>query len=254
MIDEQCALALHLGTYAAAVENMLRRMVDEDFSGEKYWLHQVEIRLQPGELSPGVGGELSGWFGDVPLTKLTELGARAVRYVNTHESVGSISLVIDPQVITRIRTIPLPTEAAILPTTAAATQAVIRATSDLEAAEHLRPDTTGVPEDQILHSSLKATLAARRGLVEGRAVEIAQQMQRYRGRQAAISASLTDALANAYLIDVNTQVREKFTSVLPTETDPIEYHDQFRLMAGLLARPDTVVQQFEVASRRAPIR
>lgn len=251
-IDEQCSLALHLGTYAAAVENTMRRMRDQDFSNEKYWLHQVEIRLHPGDLSPGVSGELSTWFGDVPLTKLTELGARAVRYVNAQEAVGSISLVIDPQVITKIRTIQLPVAAAILPATEAGDQAVILATNDLEAAEQLRPDITGVPESQIFDSSLKATLAARRGMADGRAVEIAQQIQLYRGRQAEIWASLTEALVDAYLFDVNTQVREQFTSVLPTETDPIRYHDRFRLMASLLAQPAAVVQRFEGASWRVP--
>lgn len=67
-LDRKCALALHGGTYAAAVENMLRRMRNEDTSVQRYWLHQVEITLHPGDLDLDVDvhAELAELWGTCP--------------------------------------------------------------------------------------------------------------------------------------------------------------------------------------------
>jgi hypothetical protein len=252
MIDEKCSLALHLGTYAAAIENMLRRMADQDSPNCRYWLHQVEVCLQPGDLAPGVRSELSGWFGDVHITELAKLRARAVRYVNTQEAVGSISLAIDPGVITRVRTIALPLVATALPASATAERAVTHAVAELAEAEQLRPDTTGLSEDEIFDSEWRASLdaARRQGDADNRVVEVARQMNRYRDRQREIGSTLEGALVDAYLVDVNTQVRDRFTRVMPPDADPVEYHQRFREMASVLALPLEVVRQFDGASWR----
>jgi hypothetical protein len=252
-IDQKCSLALHLGTYAAAVENMLRRMADQDSPNHQYWLHQVEIQLQHGDLLTGVGSELATWFGDVQLTKLTERGARAIRYVNTYEDAGSISLAIDPRVITRVRTIQMPTAAAALPNTAVGEQAVTLAADNLAAAEQLRPEATGVPADQIFDSNLAIFLEEAKGrAIADSARAYAQQMERYRDRQGEVWSSLESALVDAYLSNVNTQMRNRLTRVIPTHTEPAEYHERFRTMAGFLVRPLMVVQQFETATWRTP--
>ncbi|TQC41308.1 hypothetical protein EEB14_55695 [Rhodococcus sp. WS4] len=241
-IDARCSLALHLGTYAAAVENVMRRMADEDSPDHEYWLHQVEIRLRPDELSPGVGSELRGMFGAVSAAELAL--HRAVRYVNVHEAAGSISLAIDPQVITRVCTIRLPVVEAV-PLVLAGEQAVTLAAADLAAAERLRPDTTGVPADQIFDSKWELHAAQVRGDVDSRAREIVPQMERYRDRQSEIWSTLERALVDAYLIDVNPQIRDRLTRVIPKNLEPGRYHERFRSMAGLLVRPRTVVEQFE---------
>ncbi|MDP8017657.1 hypothetical protein [Prescottella equi] len=253
MIAERTSLALHLGTYAAAIENMLRRMADEGSPSDRYWLHQVEVRLQPGDLSPVVHRELAGWFGAVHISQLSQLDARAARYVNTHEAVGSISLAIDPSVIARVRTIPLPVASASLPACTAGETAATHAVAELAAAEHLRPDTTGLRDDQIFGSPLLASLEANAGKpeVDDRVLQVAQQMSRYRERQHAIGSALEGTLVEAYLADVNTQVRERFTRVMPTRDCPLEYHERFREMAGLLVQPHQVVQQFDAAPWRS---
>jgi hypothetical protein len=46
------SLALHLGTYESAIENMLRRLHDQDIGNPntiRYWLHRVQIRLKPND-------------------------------------------------------------------------------------------------------------------------------------------------------------------------------------------------------------
>ncbi|MEU2004581.1 hypothetical protein ACH47B_26625 [Rhodococcus sp. NPDC019627] len=252
-IDERCSLALHLGTYAAAVENVMRRMADEDSLDHEYWLHQVEIRLRPEELFPGVNGELSGMFGAVSAAELARRGALAVRYVNTHEAAGSISLAIDPQVITRVRTIQLSAAPAAPLATKAGEQAVILATEKLATAEQLRPDITGVPEDQIFDSESTVFLEEATGrAVSDSARKYAQQMERYRDRRAEIWSSLEGALVDAYLTDVNPQMRKRLTRVIPNNTETEKYHERFRMMAGLLVQPRIVVEQFETALWRTP--
>jgi hypothetical protein len=255
IIEAKTSLALHLGTYAAAIENMLRRMRDQDSPSHQYWLHQVQIRLQHADLAQGVHSELSGWFGDVPMTALTDLGARAARYVNVHEAPGSISLAVNPQVIKRVRTIPLSTTTAVLPATEAGKQAVERADADLVAAQRLQPDTTGIPEDQVFESELDIF----RAKVRGRAVsdeakqfteQFAPQFRKYHDRQREIWSNLRTALTDVYLPGVTPQQRDRLLSVIPADVEPEQYHQRLRELAGLMKLPHAVVGQFETVSWR----
>ena len=98
-----------------------RRADRRDGSPVQYWLHRVQIHLEPGDLTPGVGEELADFMGNVPLSMLHERGgARAVRYVNTNEADGSISVAIEPAVIATVATIEIPVESVAIETAAAA--------------------------------------------------------------------------------------------------------------------------------------
>ena len=176
MIKAYTLLALHLGTYAAAIDNMLRRMHDEDSTTLQYWLHEVQIHLHPDDLATGIHNELSGQFGGVPIAALTALGAKAARYINSQEAPGSISLAIDPAVIVRVRSISLSTTA--LPATVEGEDAVARANADLVAAQQLQPDTTGIPEDQLFSSPVDIMRARYAGrVVSGEAVRRSDAIQ-----------------------------------------------------------------------------
>ncbi|MBF6227128.1 hypothetical protein IU470_18705 [Nocardia abscessus] len=256
-VEVNTSMALHLGTYAAAVENMLRRMHDEDTTPEQYWLHQVQIRLKEAELAPDVRGELSEWFGGVPLTKLSDLGARAVRYVNVHEAPGSISLAIDPRVIMRVRTISLPTPTTVLPATEAGKQAVELAVSELLAAQRLLPDTTGLAKGQYFHSELDLLLAQLKGRavseeVIQRTKEFAPRFRESQDRKDEIRSKLRTELAGIYVPEVTPQLRERLCAAIPTVTEPAEFHQRLRELAGLIALPDLVVGQFQTAPWRTP--
>jgi hypothetical protein len=141
-IATKLSLAVHLGTYEAAIENILRRLGDQDHANlfeTRYWLHRVEIKLGPNDLHPDVVDEFCIYFGDVELEQVQALGARAVRYVNCHEAIGSVSLAIDPAVVGAVSTIALPvTEAALAETADAAA-----ATERMVASTHRADDDTG---------------------------------------------------------------------------------------------------------------
>ncbi|WP_083863381.1 hypothetical protein [Nocardia exalbida] len=241
-VDQHLAktsLALHLGTYAAAIENMLRRMRDQDSPSHQYWLHQVQIRLQHADLAQGIHSEFSGWFGDVPMTALADLDARAARYVNVHEAPGSISLAVNPQVIIRVRTIPLSMTTAVLPATEAGEQAVEHTDADLAAAQQLRPDTTGIPEDQVFESELDIFCAEVRGCaVSDKAKEFteqfAPQFRKYHDRQREVWSNLRTTLTDVYLAGVTPQQCDRLLSVIPADVEPEQFHRRLRELAGRL--------------------
>ncbi|MGW6697526.1 hypothetical protein [Nocardia sp. NPDC055049] len=246
IIARKTSLALHVGTYAAAIENMIRRMHHQPAQGGRYWLHQVEIQLQPGELAPDVHDELCDLAGGVALTALSDLGAKAVRYVNTFEAKGSISLAVTQQVISRIRTKPLPVPAAVVPVAPVAEHAIGRAIADLAHVEQLRPDPAGLPEDQIFDSGLDIALAEHGGrIVVDEAKQYTQQLEMYEDRQLEIRSTLRTDLLNAYLPRVTVQLRDELRNLISLGDDLREYHQQVRELFSLVAQPFEVIRQFE---------
>jgi hypothetical protein len=245
MIVGKLSLALHLGTYGAAVESALRRRRDQDFDGRSYWLHQVEISLKTGDLHPEVGGELNGSIGDVSLNELVARDAHAVRYVNTHESAGSISLAVDRSVIISVRTISLPPPSLVMRASTATTEAVEHTLAQLAEAEGLRPDTAGIPDKEIPRSVIGAKLAQLHGEQDPRLMEVAVQQETYDDRQREIWATLEKCLLDEYLVGVNTQVRSLFAAACRLGGDPYEYHEQVRGLSALLRQPRTVIDAFE---------
>lgn len=110
---EQKTKALHLGTYEAAIENMLRRMADQDETDSQFFLYRV--RLDPDAIiAPGIHAEPTDWIGDVQASALGGPGTGAFRYVNTHEDPSSVSLAVTIDAIEAVQriSIPVPTAGA----------------------------------------------------------------------------------------------------------------------------------------------
>lgn len=99
--------AMHLGTYEAAIENMLRRMTNQDGADHQFYLYRV--RLSPhAAIEPGVHTEPTNFVGDVQLAEMCALGINTFRYVNTHEDPSSISLAVTLDSILAVQGIPMP--------------------------------------------------------------------------------------------------------------------------------------------------
>lgn len=254
LLEQHTSLAVHVGTYEAAIENMLRRLHDQDRqdgSPVQYWLHRVQIHLEPGDLAPNVCEELADFMGNVPLSMLHKRGgARAVRYVNTNEADGSISVAIDPAVIATVTTIEIPVESVAVETAAAAAAAAKAVTALAEIA-HLRADTTEIDNMSLrFPSALEQKFPDAADPERQRIEAIAEQLHAYNSRREQIWAELTTTLESEYLPEVNDQVRERFHDALAHTDDPVEYHRNFRLMAALLARPHDVIAELA----HAPVR
>lgn len=255
LVEQHTSRAVHVGTYEAAIENMLRRLHDEDGqdgSPIRYWLHRVQIHLKPGDLAPDVGEELADWMGNVPLSMLPERGgARAVRYVNTNEADGSISVAIDPAVISTIASIEIPVKSIAIETAAAAA-ASAKAAAALAEIAPLRPDTTGIDNmDLRFPSTLRRKFPDPADPERQRIESVAEQLNAYERQRQHIWCELKATLESEYLPELNDQVRRRFHDALPRTGDPVDYHRSFRLMAALLARPRDVIAELARAPARS---
>jgi len=99
--------ALHLGTYEAAIHNMLRRIVDHHDRDEQFFLYRVYLRPEV-VLAPGWTIDPSNFVGDVYLDESFPPGAEAGRYVNYHEDPGGLSLAIQPSAVATTQRIAIP--------------------------------------------------------------------------------------------------------------------------------------------------
>lgn len=105
--ERQRKKALHVGTYEAAIHNLLRRISDQPEPETRYNLYRVKLRPDV-IVAPGAGDELVDWMGDVPLSRACPPGIDAARYVNQHEDVGGISLALGRTALLAVQRIELP--------------------------------------------------------------------------------------------------------------------------------------------------
>jgi hypothetical protein len=97
--------ALHLGTYEAAIESMLRRMRDQADGGSQFYLYRVKLR---DALIFEAGWRDENHAEAAQITQ-RELGdVDAIRYLNVHEAPGSISLAVHRCAIDAIQQVALP--------------------------------------------------------------------------------------------------------------------------------------------------
>lgn len=105
--NTQKTKALHLGTYEAAIENMLRRMRSQGDASDQFYLYRVLLRGDC-EIEPGVSKEPTNFVGDAHLADYCAPGVNVLRYVNVHEDPSSVSLAIDSSAIESVQRIPIP--------------------------------------------------------------------------------------------------------------------------------------------------
>lgn len=125
-VSRQRGKALHIGTYEAAIHNMLRRISGQNDGSRQFWLYRVH--LKPGiRLRPGWITDPGDWVGDVPLTTVCPPGVDATRYLNRSEDPGGISLALGPTAIASTQQIQVPIPAATDPAEAARALAAFNA-------------------------------------------------------------------------------------------------------------------------------
>ena len=105
--ERQRAKSLHVGTYEAAVHNMLRRIADQDDHGSQFYLYRVHlaptITVHEGWLI-----DPSNFMGDVILDDVCPPGIDVTRYLNYHEDPGGLSLALGRTAIASTQQIAIP--------------------------------------------------------------------------------------------------------------------------------------------------
>ncbi|MFI7529709.1 hypothetical protein [Nocardia salmonicida] len=219
--------ALHVGTYEAAIENMLRHMNETAEVGVVFYLHRVQVTLRPGDIEAGYRDEINQIAAQITLEQLENDDLLALRYLNVHESWGSLSLAIDPAVIEAVQTLQLPIPALTPPPEGEHLER-LRQLDAVAAAAAAADSPTALDK-------LIAKHDARRPVDQA-----PPPKPRYQP-----SSDGLDYMAETYLTGVGSVVREEFCRGL-TEgakdiTDPADLYRQFVAFSVLLTQPDAVV-------------
>lgn len=111
--DRQRSQALHVGTYEAAIHNMLRRMDDQGDRESQFYLYRVRLKPSVVVRKDWVI-DPSKLMGDLPLEEVCPAGVDVARYLNYREDPGGLSLALGRDSIASVQSIaiPLPTEGA----------------------------------------------------------------------------------------------------------------------------------------------
>ncbi|MDX2587481.1 hypothetical protein PV349_29445 [Streptomyces sp. WI04-05A] len=103
----QRAKALHIGTYEAAVHNMLRQIRDQ--ADQRSQFHLYRVRLKPSVVvREGWLVDPSNFVGDVVLDEVCPPGVDAARYLNYHEDPGGLSLALGRDAIASVQRVAVP--------------------------------------------------------------------------------------------------------------------------------------------------
>lgn len=103
----QRAKALHIGTYEAAVHNMLRRMQNQADRGSQFYLYRVHLKPSVA-VREGWLIDPSDFVGDVVLDEVCPPGIDVARYLNYHEDPGGLSLALGRHAIAGVQRVAIP--------------------------------------------------------------------------------------------------------------------------------------------------
>jgi hypothetical protein len=227
--------ALHLGTYETAIESMLRKMRDEDAGGAQFWLYRVALRGDGTRIKPGYWNENEENISQITQEELGDWDV--IRYLNTWESPGSISLAVRHQSLAAVQGIRLPVQALSSGAAPSLVREIARIRDHISQIEATRQDEP----DQMERFSQR--MAARHGASLPREPTPEQQD---------LDASISKLIEDEYLPGISLPVREKFSNAMlawrqsrEMEPDDISFIERFALMATALTRPGDIHQALD---------
>jgi hypothetical protein len=103
----QKSKALHLGSYEAAIENMVRRIRNQGDDGAQFYLYRVQL-TRGCVIEPGIHPEPTDWLGDANLADVCRPDVQVLRYVNVHEDPSSVSIAIKLNAIHAVQGMAIP--------------------------------------------------------------------------------------------------------------------------------------------------
>jgi hypothetical protein len=238
MVEQATTKALHLGTYQAAIENMLRRMRNQADGRAQFYLYRVAVRIDPGKINEGYRDENDEVAALLTVADLNEADLDAVRYLNVHEATGTLSLVVRPSCIAATHSIPIPIDDLALTPSAdlLARLAEVEVQLERNAQEHAALPT--FDQHQLTRTRI--------GVVpdpDG----IAERAQEIELRGYGLWADLENVLSEHYLGDVSPVVAHDFRSAVSAwrrrgDADVVACAERFALLASLLIRQHEVMR------------
>jgi hypothetical protein len=232
--EKELNKALHVGTYEAAIENMLRRIKDQRDEPGAFYLHRVGLKIDPARINEGFRDE-----NEEPASQLTTMdpdaeGLDAVRYLNTYEAIGSLSLAVVPEAIAWVQTLKLPAPS-LAPTHSKPLVQLLDATQEqLDALRSVRADLSSIPPRQLrLIRSLGEP--GHSGVVAANTVHSEKVYE--------LRAKVEQALCEEYLKGISPVVANEFVQAMVCPDDmPVRFYaDFFAASAVALTDPGAVI-------------
>ncbi|WP_341976848.1 hypothetical protein [Microbacterium sp. LWO13-1.2] len=241
-IAEPTSKALHVGTYEAAIENMLRRMNDELDSHSQFYLYRVALNLDPTRINDGFRDENHEIASDITTHELDEQDLLAVRYLNVHEAIGTLSLAIRPQAILAVQRIALPVPRLAMPVDPAIDDGIRQA---MTASRRLSDAADALP----------VTPIERRKMELGMKPDPTGAAKHYREVRHSYNDAvrrLEQRLEDAYLPFASALVRRAFTKAAAHwQSDGLEeYVTLYRTLAALVEHAQDVIEEVAVQGWR----
>lgn len=237
-IRRAASRALHLGTYEAAIENMLRRMRDQADDASQFYLYRVAVQADPERINQGYRDENAEEASQLGLADLDADDLDVVRYLNVHEAVGSLSLAIRSECIVATQRLAIPVEEL-----AGAPSAELKVRLDkLEARRaQLEQDRAGLPK--LDRSQMVRMRIGRTSDPDGMAGRVAELDRR--GWE--LWRDLDNALTDGYLGGVSPVVADDMRQAVSawrrhSADDGITaYRQRFAMLAALLTRSHEII-------------
>ncbi|MDE1656472.1 MULTISPECIES: hypothetical protein [Actinomycetaceae] len=114
-VEEQRDVALHVGTYEAAVHNMIRRIGFECDGGKQFYLYRVVLN-EAAVIADDIPLDPAPAFGKLKFSsEYFPQGADILRYINLHEDPGSLSLALRREAIRSVVRYKIPIWAGVAP-------------------------------------------------------------------------------------------------------------------------------------------
>lgn len=223
--------ALHLGTYEAAIESMLRRMRDQGDASRAFYLYRVAIRADVG-LEPGYRDENHHDAAQITQPEIRQTGFDGIRYLNVWEATGSISLAVRRDAIQSIQGVPIPIQevAAPIPERLVDDVSLMLRRTDVLRAMSVPPDP-----------QLVRPRHARRHLPP-------EYWDLRRGIHELLIDSLAPGIPDSLADDLIGAMGKRETHQEPPNADVLA--NQWSALAGLLTRPYAVIDYLS----RQPVR
>lgn len=243
-LAQQTSKALHVGTYEAAIENMLRRMENQGDSTKQFYLYRVALRLTPGSINTGYRDENHAVASDISVAEISDAGLDAVRYLNVHEAMGTLSLAVVPSAIAAMQCIPIPTSEVITDDQPAAVRAAVEdvrnATRKLRTAEEAL--------SSIEPSVRRMMTLGMRPDPDGAAKRIGKLEQKYYRSW----HDLQEQLASEYLPNVSAVIRRDFNDAVAGWRDENAevFVQRYRRLTALLERPSEAIAKVSTQAWR----
>lgn len=250
--DERIAmmsdLALHVGTYEAAIENVFRRTKYQDDRDSRFFLYRVALNLDPTRVEAGYRDENEQRAARLSNAELRDEGLQAVRYLNVYESPGSLSLAVTADAIATVQMVDLDGHGLVRDHDAELTERLDSFQRDLDA-DRLR--ILAPPREPISAlEQLQRRVAARRGQAVNPGRPTGPEFYR-------LWESIDSILAERYLVGVNAIVTREFRDVVrPRRRDDDgavrAYADFYATRAFALTHPSAMIAGLASRPAAAP--